>query len=106
MKILVIGSGGREHALCWKFKQSPQCQELFCAPGNPGIAELAQVASIAADDIEALLKFALEKKIDLTFVGPEVPLVLGIVDLFQKNGLKIIGPLQSCRAIGRQQAVC
>jgi phosphoribosylamine--glycine ligase len=92
MKILVIGSGGREHALCWKFKQSPQCQELFCAPGNPGIAELAQVASIAADDIEALLKFALEKKIDLTFVGPEVPLVLGIVDLFQKNGLKIIGP--------------
>ncbi|MFA6142857.1 MAG: phosphoribosylamine--glycine ligase [Candidatus Omnitrophota bacterium] len=92
MRILVIGSGGREHALCWKIAKSTRCSKLYCAPGNGGIRRIAEVAEIAADNIEALLKFAKEKNIDLTVVGPEVPLVKGIVDIFTKNGLKIFGP--------------
>jgi phosphoribosylamine--glycine ligase len=92
MNILVIGSGGREHALVWKIRQSPRVRNVFCAPGNPGIATLAQCVAIAADALEDLLAFALEKKIDLTVVGPEVPLAAGIVDLFSAKGLKIFGP--------------
>jgi phosphoribosylamine--glycine ligase len=102
MKILVIGSGGREHALVWKLAQSPDASQLWCAPGNAGIAQerLAKNSSpiecvnIAADDLPKLLAFALEKKIELTVVGPDNPLALGIVDLFQKNGLRIWGPNQ------------
>lgn len=96
MNILVIGSGGREHAICWKIAQSPKCSKLYCAPGNGGISEAAQLADIKADDIEGLLKFAKENKIDLTVVGPEVPLVAGIVDRFEKEGLKIFGPRKEC----------
>jgi phosphoribosylamine---glycine ligase len=92
MRILVIGSGGREHVLAWKIKQSPLTKELYCAPGNGGIAEIAQCVNIKADDIKGLVKFAKEKKIDLTVVGPEGPLVAGIVDVFEKEGLKIFGP--------------
>lgn len=92
MKILVVGGGGREHALCWKIRQSPLVEALYCAPGNPGIAQLAQCVQIAAEDIDALLDFALAEKIDLTVVGPEVPLTLGIVDRFQSAGLDIFGP--------------
>ena len=92
MKILVIGSGGREHALVWKIKQSPMVKEIFCTPGNVGITQLASCVDIASDDIPALLKFAKDKKIDLTVVGPEVPLVLGIVDEFERKNLKIFGP--------------
>ncbi|MBI5216300.1 MAG: phosphoribosylamine--glycine ligase [Ignavibacteriae bacterium] len=92
MKILVIGSGGREHALVWKLKQSKQVQKLFCGPGNPGIAEHAECVPIKANDIEALKKFALEQNVDLTIVGPEQPLVDGIVDEFESAGLKIFGP--------------
>ncbi len=95
MKILVIGSGGREHALVWKLKQSPLVKEIFCASGNAGIAKLAQCISIDPSDIRGLLKFALENGIDLTVVGPEGPLVAGIVDEFQKHGLKIFGPAQT-----------
>ncbi|MDP2652512.1 MAG: phosphoribosylamine--glycine ligase [Candidatus Omnitrophota bacterium] len=95
MRILLIGSGGREHALAWKIRQSPLVKDLYCAPGNAGIAELAQCAEIKAEDIHGLLKFAKGKKIDLTVVGPEVPLVAGIVDLFEKEGLKIFGPSQA-----------
>lgn len=92
MKILVIGSGGREHALCWKIAQSPRCEKLYCAPGNGGISEVAKLVNINADDINGLLHFAKAERIDLTVVGPETPLVAGIVDAFQKEGLKIFGP--------------
>jgi phosphoribosylamine---glycine ligase len=102
MKILVIGSGGREHALVWKLAQSPHATHIWCAPGNAGIeqerlaksGELVECVNIAADDLPKLLAFAQEKKIDLTVVGPDNPLALGIVDLFQKNGLRIWGPNQ------------
>src|SRR5215475_9129113 len=102
MRILVIGSGGREHALVWKLAQSPHVTQMWCAPGNAGIAQerLAQNGSpvecvnIGAEDLPKLLAFAQEKKIDLTVVGPDNPLALGIVDLFQKNRLRIWGPNQ------------
>ncbi|HWD91594.1 MAG TPA: phosphoribosylamine--glycine ligase [Verrucomicrobiae bacterium] len=100
MRILVIGSGGREHALVWKLAQSPHVTQLWCAPGNAGIAqertaktgELIECVNIAAEDLPKLLAFAQEKKIELTVVGPDNPLALGIVDLFQQNGLRIWGP--------------
>ncbi|MZG53746.1 MAG: phosphoribosylamine--glycine ligase [Nitrospinae bacterium] len=92
MQVLVIGGGGREHALVWKIKQSPRVEKVFCAPGNAGTGEIAENVPIAADDIKSLLDFALQKKIGLTVVGPEQPLVLGIVDQFEKEGLRIFGP--------------
>ncbi|MCP3959866.1 MAG: phosphoribosylamine--glycine ligase [bacterium] len=92
MKALVIGSGGREHALCWKLRQSPLLEELYCAPANPGIAEVADPVPIPADAIHDLADFAAEAKIDLTVVGPELPLALGIVDEFINRGLPIFGP--------------
>jgi len=92
MNILVIGSGGREHALCWKIKQSPKVKRLYCAPGNGGIAGIAECVDIKVDDVELLLQFALRKQIDLTIVGPEASLVVGIVDAFAQKGLKIFGP--------------
>ncbi len=95
MKILIIGSGGREHVLAWKIKQSPLVKEVYCAPGNGGIAGIAECVDIKADDIEGLLEFASEKRIDLTIVGPEAPLVRGIVDYFTASGLKIFGPNKS-----------
>lgn len=95
MKILIIGGGGREHVLIWKIAQSPLVETLYCAPGNPGIAALAECVHIQADEIDALLDFALAEKIDLTVVGPEVPLTLGIVDRFQAAGLEIFGPSQA-----------
>lgn len=92
MKILLIGSGGREHALAWKISGSPKCEELYAAPGSDGMSDIAESVDIKADDINALLDFARAKKIDLTIVGPEAPLVAGITDLFQDAGLKIFGP--------------
>src|SRR3989338_2130 len=92
MNILVIGSGGREHAIVWKLAQSPSKSKLFCAPGNVGIASLAQCVAVDATNLEGLLNFAKENKIDLTIVGPEAPLAAGIVDLFKKNHLRIFGP--------------
>jgi len=92
MKVLVIGSGGREHTLVWKISQSPKVDKIYCAPGNAGIAELAECVDIMADDINGLAGFALSHQIDLTVVGPEIPLVKGIVDLFESRGLKIFGP--------------
>ncbi len=92
MRILVVGSGGREHALVWKIAQSKLVQKIFCAPGNGGIAHLAECIDIKADDVFGLLEFARKEKIDLTVVGPEVALSLGIVDEFVKAGLKIFGP--------------
>ncbi|MFA4844506.1 MAG: phosphoribosylamine--glycine ligase [Candidatus Margulisiibacteriota bacterium] len=99
MKILVVGSGGREHALVWKIAQSPLAEKIYCAPGNAGTAELAENVPLQSDDIKGLLKFCREKKIDLTVVGPEVPLVAGIVDLFTKEGLRIFGPCQAAARI-------
>ncbi|HEY7123623.1 MAG TPA: phosphoribosylamine--glycine ligase [Ktedonobacterales bacterium] len=92
MKILVVGSGGREHALVWKLAQSAHRPHLYAAPGNPGMRSLATLVPVAADDIEGLLSFAREQKIDLTVVGPEVPLMLGIADRFRAAGLRIFGP--------------
>ncbi len=99
MKVLVVGGGGREHALVWKIAQSPLVKEIYCAPGNPGIAGLAICAHIPADDIDALLDFARAEKINLTVVGPEVPLTMGIVDRFQAAGLEIFGPNQAAACI-------
>ncbi len=99
MKILIIGSGGRENALAWKFSQSKKVSKIFCAPGNPGTKKIAKNVDISSSDINSLLRFAKKEKIDLTFVGPEAPLVAGITDLFLKNGLKIIGPRKNAAAI-------
>lgn len=95
MKILVVGSGGREHALCWKLKQSPNVSTLFCAPGNAGIEQVAQIVPLKSHEIDALLQFAKKERIDLTVVGPEQSLALGIVDVFEKNGMAIFGPNRS-----------
>lgn len=92
MKVLVVGGGGREHTLVWKINQSPLVKKIFCAPGNAGIAEQAECVNIAATDIDKLVKFAKKEKMDLTVVGPEGPLVEGIVDRLQENGLKAFGP--------------
>lgn len=92
MNVLVVGSGGREHAITWKLAQSSKLKKLYCAPGNGGIASVAECVDIKAEDIGSLLKFAKEKDIDLTVVGPEAPLVAGIVDTFEKEGLRIFGP--------------
>jgi len=95
LKVLVIGSGGREHALVWKLSQSTKVAKIFCAPGNTGIAEIAECLDIKADDIDALLNFAKYEGIDLTVVGPEVPLTAGIVDTFVKAERRIFGPDKS-----------
>ena len=92
MKVLVIGGGAREHALVWKLSQSPKVTKIFAAPGNGGIAQLAQCVSVPETDLDGLVTFALHEKIDLTVVGPEVPLVAGIVDRFKANGLQVFGP--------------
>jgi phosphoribosylamine--glycine ligase len=99
MNVLVIGSGGREHALCWKIKQSPKVKRLYCAPGNGGIAQIAECVNISVEDVAALLQFVLTKKIDLTVVGPEVTLVAGAVDAFASKGLKIFGPSQAAAGL-------
>lgn len=104
MKILVIGSGGREHALLWKLKQSDRAEALYCAPGNAGIGQIAQCVAIAVENISALLDFALTEKIDLTIVGPEVPLTMGIVDRFQEKNLKIFGPTQKAAELEGSKA--
>ena len=92
MNILVIGSGGREHAICAAFARSSRVTKIFCTPGNAGIAEIAECVAIRADDIPSLVTYAAEQSIDLTFVGGETSLALGIVDEFESRGLKIIGP--------------
>ncbi|MDD5217253.1 MAG: phosphoribosylamine--glycine ligase [Candidatus Omnitrophica bacterium] len=104
MKVLVIGSGGREHVLAWKIAQSPLLTKLYAAPGNAGIEQLAECHPYSADDIQGLCEFAKNEKIDLTIVGPESPLVAGIVDLFQKEGLKIFGPTQAAARLEGSKA--
>lgn len=92
MNVLIVGGGGREHSLAWKISQSPEVDKIFCAPGNPGISQIAECVDIEVDQTEALCGFAVKKNIDLTVVGPEAPLVGGIVDIFSKNNLKVFGP--------------
>ncbi|HQP91505.1 MAG TPA: phosphoribosylamine--glycine ligase, partial [Candidatus Omnitrophota bacterium] len=104
MKILIIGSGGREHALVWKIRQSRRVEKIYCAPGNAGIAEMAENISIKADDIDGLLDFVKQEKIDLTIVGPEAPLCAGIVDIFEKEGLKIFGPSKKAAQLEASKA--
>jgi len=104
MKILLIGSGGREHTLAWKLKQSPKVEKIFCAPGNAGIAELAECVPLSSDDIPALLAFAKDNAIDLTVVGPEAPLVNGIVDEFMAAGLTVFGPSKAAAQLEGSKA--
>ena len=92
MKVLVVGGGGREHAICWKLKQSPRVTELFCAPGNGGIAEIATCVPIKATDVEAMVEFAKKEQFDLVFVAPDDPLALGMVDKMEEAGLRAFGP--------------
>ncbi|UHA74721.1 phosphoribosylamine--glycine ligase [Paenibacillus sp. 481] len=99
MNVLVIGSGGREHALVWALGRSSQVTRIFCAPGNPGIAELVECAPIAVSDFEAIAEFAQQKTIDLVIVGPEDPLADGIVDVLQSKGLRVFGPNQAAAEI-------
>ena len=99
MKILVIGSGGREHALVWKIAQSPKVEKIYCAPGNAGISQLAECVDIGATDLDKLVDFAINEQIGLTVVGPEVPLTLGIVDLFREKGLRVFGPTAKAAAL-------
>ena len=108
MKILIVGSGGREHALAWKVKQSPKVSSVFVAPGNPGTAleENITNVAIAVDDISGLLAFACAEKIDLTIIGPEVPLVLGVVDQFTAAGLKCFGPTAKAAQLEGSKSFC
>jgi len=92
MKVLVVGGGGREHCLVWKIKQSSSIKKIYCAPGNGGTSSFAQNIDVPLSDLESLVNFALKERIDLTVIGPEAPLVEGIVDLFEEKGLKIFGP--------------
>ncbi len=95
LNILLIGGGGREHALAWKIRQSPLCNKLYCAPGNAGIANCAEVAPIKDDDISSLASFAVSKHIDFAVIGPEGPLVLGIADALRGKGIRVFGPSQA-----------
>jgi len=104
MKVLVIGGGGREHALVWKISQSPKVKKIYCAPGNAGIARLAECLSISAEDVQALAGWAEKERIDLTVVGPEAPLTMGIVDVFRDRGLRVFGPTRKAAEIEGSKA--
>lgn len=104
MKILVVGGGGREHAICWKLSKEKNIDKVYCAPGNAGIANVAECVNISDTNIEELLKFAKENEIGLTIVGPEVPLVMGIVDEFEKEGLRVFGPNKKCAQLEGSKA--
>lgn len=106
MKILIIGSGGREHAIAWKLSNESNVKEIYCAPGNAGISDVAKCLNINETDTDSLVKFAKENKIDLTIVGPEVPLVNGIVDEFEKENLRIFGPNKKCSQLEGSKAFC
>ena len=99
MKVLLVGSGGREHAIAWKLKKSKLCKHLYIAPGNPGTAQCGTNVDIKDDDIEGLVKYAVDKKIDFVIVGPEDPLALGLVDQLEEKGIKCFGPSQAAAAL-------
>ena len=104
MKVLLIGSGGREHALAWKLAQSPLCKQLICAPGNAGICEIADCVRIQADDVEWLVDFVLQEAVNFVVVGPEVPLALGLVDKLLQQGIAVFGPTQAAAMLESSKA--
>src|SRR5579883_1807802 len=105
MRVLVIGSGAREHAIVWKLAQSPRVTQLYAAPGNPGMTPYAERVQISVNQINELAVFAESNNIDLTIVGPEAPLIDGIVDVFQQRGLRIFGPNKAGAALERSTAI-
>ena len=104
MRVLVIGGGGREHALVWRLSKSANVEYLLCAPGNPGIAQIAECAPIAADDIEGLIKLAQDEKIDLVVVGPEIPLSMGLADKLRALNIETFGPSRAAAQLKSSKA--
>ena len=104
MKVLVVGSGGREHALVWKISQSEKVEKIYCAPGNGGIGQIAECVPVGAMEFEKLADFAEEKKIDLTVVGMDDPLVGGLVDVFEARGLRVFGPRKNAAILEGSKA--
>ena len=98
MKVLIVGSGGREHAIAWAVAKSPKVDKIYCAPGNAGISEYAECVDIGAMEFEKLAAFAKEQEIDLTVIGMDDPLVGGVVDVFEAEGLRVFGPVQMPRS--------
>jgi phosphoribosylamine--glycine ligase len=99
MKVLVVGSGGREHALCWAIAKSPRCGKLYCAPGNAGIAQVAKCVPLDASDVDGIVRFSVENKMSLVVVGPEAPLVVGLVDRLEAEGIRAFGPRANAAAL-------
>ena len=104
MKVLIVGSGGREHAIAWKVSKSPKVEKIYCAPGNAGIGQIAECVDIGAMELDRLVAFAKEKEIDLTVIGMDDPLVAGIVDVFEKEGLRVFGPRKNAAIIEGSKA--
>ena len=104
MKVLIVGGGGREHAIAWKLTQSPKVDKIYCAPGNAGIADVAECIAVKAEDIDGICKFAKESEINLAVIGPEVPLAMGIVDELEKAGVKTFGPNKKCAQLEASKA--
>ena len=104
MKVLIVGSGGREHAIAWKVAQSPRVEKIYCAPGNAGIEEYAQCVDIGAMEFEKLAAFAKEEQIDLTVIGMDDPLVGGVVDVFEREGLRVFGPRKNAAVLEGSKA--
>ena len=104
MKILVVGGGGREHAIVWKIAKSPEAHKIYCAPGNGGIADLAECVDIGATDIDKMVEFAKNEKIDLVMVAPDDPLVMGMVDAMEKEGIRAFGPRANAAIIEGSKA--
>ena len=104
MKVLVVGSGGREHAICWALKKSPRISELYCAPGNGGIAQIATCVNVSATDIPGMVTWAVENKIDFVMVAPDDPLAMGMVDAFEQNGIRAFGPRANAAIIEGSKA--
>ncbi|MBT3359597.1 MAG: phosphoribosylamine--glycine ligase [Rhodospirillales bacterium] len=104
MKVLVVGSGGREHSLCWAISKSPRCAKLYCAPGNAGIEQVAKCVPLDASDVDGIVNFAVENKIGLVVVGPEVPLVAGLVDRLDAIGIRAFGPTAAAAALEGSKA--
>ena len=104
MKVLVVGSGGREHAICYKLAQSRRVTEIFCAPGNGGIASIATCVDIKANEVDKLTQYAVNGKFDLVFVAPEDPLALGLVDKLEANGIRAFGPSAAAAVIEASKA--
>ena len=104
MKVLVVGGGGREHAICWKLAQSPKVDKIYCAPGNAGISGVADCVDVAAEDMDGICEFARSKCVDLAVIGPEVPLSMGITDRLEAEGIKTFGPNAKCAQLEASKA--